>query len=343
MYTSVSRRKKGFLFSLSLILHIGALLILLVSYHLEQVLLQKKNAPTSLYERAVILSQGNQHSATVIFQPPAAQQPTQASKASPSAPAAHAPASAQPAQQQMAAHATTQHVSDATQQQQQQPKTQPLEPSSDNTTTIIPKIMAQQAMRPEKASPTVQQPIQAAQLTPRATQSAARSAQQSTLSNRTATAQSTSNSKADDTPTVTMKDLAQGFLKSFENERGRKPDRELNSMEMAIQSYTTKVYSILKQSVACESKPLTMAKAISAPAEFVLVIDKTGKPLSCEFKHPLPSHELMPVEKILKRAALNTGLYPKFPRLIDKDTITISFPLNVEIQEGTHVYKLLYR
>ena len=141
---------------------------------------------------------------------------------------------------------------------------------------------------------------------------------------------------------ITLQDVTRGFFKSVQQEKrmATQSHNQLSTHDMVSKSYETKVYNMLQKSVLVEAKPINMHRALSTVAEVALTLDRTGKIVSFEFNHPLPKKDLKPVEDQLRRAAYSTGLYPSFPRIFTQNTYRFSLPLHIEITKGQHSYRL---
>lgn len=141
---------------------------------------------------------------------------------------------------------------------------------------------------------------------------------------------------------ITLQDVTRGFLKSVQQEKrmAAQSHNQLSTHDMVSKSYETKVYNMLQKSVLVEAKPINMHHPLSTVAEVVLTLDRTGKIVSFEFDHPLPKKDLKAVEDQLRRAAHSTGLYPSFPRIFTQNTYRFSLPLHIEITKGQHSYQL---
>lgn len=371
----VSRQTTGLSFVTSVCIHALVLCVLLVSYHVQSLLLTRQ------LKQAVPTAQGLDRS-TVIFKNPQAQSATAQNQSAaqqqqqtntvtnnqtqPAADAATAQVSSSVQEKQTTAvqapivtktdtpqplQEKTAHQEDATDQEQANATSTDQKESVRPTTTIVPTRTDLELPLVEKVDSI---PVQIRSNTPVRTRTHDEDAQArpSTTAqqiNRTPWYKAASATRAyrqasasQPVHTIKLQDITRGFLKSVQQEKRTvaESNSQLSTHDMVSKSYETKVYNILQKSVLVEAKPINMHQALSTVAEVTLTIDRTGKILSFEFNHPLPRHALKAVEDQLKRAAYSTGLYPSFPRIFTQNTYRFSLPLHIEITKGQHSYRL---
>lgn len=346
MESSVSRQTTGLLVLTSLILHALLLCALLISYHVHSLLLTKE------LKQAVPACVGPCKYAPVIFRPLRKAQPQpslqqsqsttnmQSADAGVSQGTATGPAMAptllpeQMAQTTVVSDQTTAQPSDNSGADSQDTADQNASESArtfGGTESLLDVPLAEQKQE-DSVRANAQEDIHLLN-NKRAQQRQTASHQQANTTHYWASSGQQS---------ITLQDVTRGFLKSVRQERQHDTNavQQLVTHDMVSRSYETKVFNILKKSVAIEAKPIAITHTISTPAEIVLTINKSGKLINFEFKHRLAQRDLKAVEDVLRRAACSTGLYPAFPRMFTQDMYKFSLPLQIEVTQGLHSYQL---
>lgn len=141
---------------------------------------------------------------------------------------------------------------------------------------------------------------------------------------------------------VTMGQIAQGFLKSLQQQAGHNPGTTIDAEQLARQRYGTRVWTLLSNSYRATKMPTHLLGDITTQAIIVLTIKKDGTLLNIEMQHPNKSHDLREIESIILKAAKTAGLFPPIPNQFNVDTITLSFPLGIKGHQGVHVYDFMY-
>lgn len=141
---------------------------------------------------------------------------------------------------------------------------------------------------------------------------------------------------------ATLKNLTQGYLQSKHNERGAMPNSALDMKQLTRQRYTTRVWTMLKNSFRSHAQVIHINTNVKTRAVLSITLGKDGSLLNMLLKHTKRTNNIQQIEKTLLTAAKTTGLYPPIPNEFDSQTITLNFPLAIDAKAGFHKYELFY-
>lgn len=314
-YISISRRRKTVILIIAIVVHLFFLLLIFAALMSDE---QSWLNPRHLFEQAQILPQSPQTSpeASVIFH----DDPV-GTRGEPSVAEEAAEDKAQPI-------AEAQQM-DQSVKQESPPLEKPATPivaevaaAQPEPQELIQKILSQ-AQKAEAAENSTNRPEQPeAPMAPTRPRSRPQSAGTSSG--------------------LTLGDITRGFLKSVQQEHGRSP-QATDSENIARQRYSTRVWSILKQSYRAHRSPTYLLSDLSTQATLTIQLNKEGQLLQIKLEHPNKTHDLYEVEQIIINAAKKAGLYPPIPPTFNANTITLSYPLMISVKEGVHVYDFVYQ
>lgn len=327
------RETTGLLLITSILLHAFVLCALLLSYHVQTVLLTRQ------IKQAVPAAQGKDATTQILFKPLPPQKPQQASLLDNQ--------TTQETQKQSTASAANAFAQEntptpsLTKGPEQETQEQTATSEERSSTTIRTATPAQLNLPCQDKPDSIAIATRNPEITQQQEHAQAPRAYAMPRNPWYKTAQHQQQTASGQQP-ITLQQITKSFCASVQQERQAMAGQSsaLSTHDMVSRSYETKVFNQLKKSVLVESKPISMHQSLSTPAEVVLTIDKTGKIIDFQFNHQLPKHILKAVEDLLRRAAFSTGLYPQFPRIFKQNTYRFSLPLQINVSKGAHSYRL---
>lgn len=150
----------------------------------------------------------------------------------------------------------------------------------------------------------------------------------------------------------TFADLARGFMQHTQQENENNAPSG-NAAQAQVQqilhdTYHAKVYALLKQAVNTERPQLYIHNTSNENATLLLKIARNGTLISVSIHHPAKkddsctmgtlAHDLQSIESTLGRIAKSVGLYPPLPTAFKANTISITFPIGINTQQGFYSY-----
>jgi hypothetical protein len=135
-------------------------------------------------------------------------------------------------------------------------------------------------------------------------------------------------------PSLTFASIAKGFLESTRQEAGMVDVAQQDALAIARSRYSTRVLSDIKQAVNCNKNQFFSVKTIDKTTKISLTISEQGQLLAFNLISSEKTKPLVELEHILSQAAYSVGLFPAIPKILNKKTITISFPLTISLEQG---------
>ncbi len=109
--------------------------------------------------------------------------------------------------------------------------------------------------------------------------------------------------------------------------------------ELALQMYATKVFTMMQQSAHALSSLIYANSDFTEHSLLEITIDHTGKLERVALNPPINEKDVeLAVQKIVERV----GLFPPIPKHFNMDSITLTFPLNIQGAKGFGRYSLSY-
>ncbi len=320
-YSSLSRRTRLSIATITLLVHMAALLYLLQyleyspmthMFNLPQDQTEQE-AKKHLEDNSMILSQSPyDQGAPVIFadEPEPHETPVE----QPPMPPASQEETSEPLQQAM--------VQEQPHVQEQAAQTEPL---PQRETSLLQES---QAAAPEEKQ-AVSQEIEPRTITETTQQEALNKTEQQPRRRRR-------RRRAEGEPRVTMAQLAKGFLKSMEQERGLTEVHEKDMHNLAQHIYATKVWNHFKSVINAERIRPNNQKYLNVYTTITIVLGQKGELLGFKFQHyPSDSErEVCELEGLFAHALKRSGLFPPIPKQFDVDSITLHASLSVQLPPG---------
>lgn len=109
--------------------------------------------------------------------------------------------------------------------------------------------------------------------------------------------------------------------------------------ELALQMYATKVFMMMQQSAHALSSLIYANTDFTEQSLLEITINYDGKLLRATLNPPIHEKDVeLAVQKIVERV----GLFPPLPKHFNTDSITLTFPLNIQGTKGFGRYSLSY-
>lgn len=158
---------------------------------------------------------------------------------------------------------------------------------------------------------------------------------------------------------VTLADLAHSYMNHVRDDRHIKynydPQQHRGGMgmpgvyspaktsctgkELALEMYATKVFMMMQQSAHALSSLIYAQTDFTEQSFLEITINHTGKLERVTLNPPIHEKDVeLAVQKIVERV----GLFPPIPKHFNQDSITLTFPLNIQGSKGFGRYSLSY-
>ena len=156
---------------------------------------------------------------------------------------------------------------------------------------------------------------------------------------------------------LTMADLAHSFMRQVRDEKQIKyhydPQQQRGGMpgvyspakngcsgkELALQMYAGKVFMMMQQSAHALSSLIYANADFTEQSLLEITINYDGKLLRVALDPPIHEKDVeLAVQKIVERV----GLFPPIPKHFNTDSMTLTFPLNIQGTKGFGRYSLSY-
>lgn len=142
--------------------------------------------------------------------------------------------------------------------------------------------------------------------------------------------------------TVSLGQLAQGFLKSMQQEEGINNPPQMDVDRLAAHQYATKIWNIIKNSFRADHNALHLSQSVDTMAYLVITIAKSGKLIDIHLESNTINHGFKQIESLIVTHAQKAGLFPPLPSRFAVAQKTFTFPIRIQEQEGYHTYHLSY-
>ncbi|HZW60595.1 MAG TPA: hypothetical protein VFF04_00035 [Candidatus Babeliales bacterium] len=137
-----------------------------------------------------------------------------------------------------------------------------------------------------------------------------------------------------------LRQIAQGFMQSVRQDQGNVPKIQEDLDLLALQRFSTKVFTSIKQTVNSQQNLLHLDTPLHTEVTLLVTIDRKGRLIDFVLEHPFKNDQLRQIEQLLHRAVRAAGLYPPVPQSIKSDPITLRFQLKINGSQGFHRYEL---
>ncbi len=141
---------------------------------------------------------------------------------------------------------------------------------------------------------------------------------------------------------VSLGQIAQGFLKSVQQEEGLNNPPHMDADKLAAHQYATKVWNIIKDSFRSDPNMLHLSQNIDTMAYLVITLTKKGKLMDIHLEGNKINSAFRQIEAMITSHAKNSGLFPPLPKRFNVPQKTFTFPLHIQGHEGFHSYRLSY-
>lgn len=144
--------------------------------------------------------------------------------------------------------------------------------------------------------------------------------------------------RSSQTPAITMAQLAKGFLKSMEQERGASTVPEHDMQKLAQHIYATKVWKHFKSVINAERLRPHNHTMLSLYSIVTVTIAHDGTLTDFRFGHSRDtsgaSHDAYELEELFKKALKRSGLFPPIPKQFQTESVTLHASIDIHLQPG---------
>lgn len=141
---------------------------------------------------------------------------------------------------------------------------------------------------------------------------------------------------------LSLSQITQGFMRSIQQEEGHNNPPEMDAERLAAHQYATKLWNIIKNSFRGENSALHLSHAIDLLAYLVITIAQNGQLIDIHLEANQITPEFKQIEALLVARAQKAGLFPPLPQRFGVPQKTFTFPIRLQGQEGYHAYHLSY-
>lgn len=141
---------------------------------------------------------------------------------------------------------------------------------------------------------------------------------------------------------LSLGQIAQGFIKSVQQEEGLNNPPHMDPDKLAAHQYATKVWNIIKNSFRSDPNMLHLSQNIDTMAYLVITLTKKGKLVDIHLEGNKINSAFRQIEAMITSHAKNAGLFPPLPKRFNVPQKTFTFPLHIQGHEGFHSYRLNY-
>lgn len=141
---------------------------------------------------------------------------------------------------------------------------------------------------------------------------------------------------------LSLSKITQGFMRSVQQEEGINNPPAMDAERLAAHQYATKLWNIIKNSFRGENSALHLAHAIDILAYLVITIAKNGQLIDIHLEANQITSEFKQIEALLVSRAQKAGLFPPLPQRFGVPQKTFTFPIRLQGQAGYHAYHLSY-
>ena len=141
---------------------------------------------------------------------------------------------------------------------------------------------------------------------------------------------------------LSLGQIAQGFIKSVQQEEGLNNPPHMDADKLAAHQYATKVWNIIKNSFRSDPNMLHLSQNIDTMAYLVITLTKKGKLVDIHLEGNRVNSAFRQIEAMITSHAKNSGLFPPLPKRFNVPQKTFTFPLHIQGHEGFHSYRLSY-
>jgi len=141
---------------------------------------------------------------------------------------------------------------------------------------------------------------------------------------------------------LSLGQIAQGFIKSVQQEEGLNNPPQMDADKLAAHQYATKVWNIIKNSFRSDPNMLHLSQNIDTMAYLVITLTKKGQLIDIHLEGNTINNAFRQIEAMITTHAKNSGLFPPLPKRFDVPQKTFTFPLHIQGHEGFHSYRMSY-
>ncbi len=138
---------------------------------------------------------------------------------------------------------------------------------------------------------------------------------------------------------LSLAKLTEGFL-DFVKERGPQESVPLQSNDVKYASYFQKVGWFLQNSFHLHNRPITLDYNVREMIDLNMVIDKSGKLVSCTIRQPCSAPA---INNLLRKIVESAAPFPPLPVHLKKDRLSVNIPIHIDAHPGTHTYHFTFR
>jgi len=141
---------------------------------------------------------------------------------------------------------------------------------------------------------------------------------------------------------ISLGQIAQGFLKSVQQEEGLNNPPHMDADKLVAHQYATKVWNIIKNSFKADANMLHLSQSVDTLAYLVITLTKRGELIDIHLEANSINLAFRQIESLITTHAKKAGLFPPLPKRFNVAQKTFTFPIHIQGQEGYHSYRLSY-
>lgn len=140
---------------------------------------------------------------------------------------------------------------------------------------------------------------------------------------------------------LSLSDIAKGYMRHAQQAREDTVEHSMQSLpknkQMALYVYTTRLYDILEQTARVSQKVLYAPHNRKVDATLLLTINQDGELIEVHLAPQLHEKE---IRDALLGVVNRAGLFPPIPKHLNKEKLTLSYPIKINMHEGFNTYSL---